>query len=140
LEIVTPSPLDDRGRELIESLLEDAPPLSPTALIHADPVPENFIADRSGHIWLVDWEYAGIGDPATDLAMLAMNCDLSDPAVAALVEAHGVCSYTTVLKLRPVVAAREALWCLAQLQVRGAEGDLIDYTDRCLARVGVVRR
>jgi thiamine kinase-like enzyme len=139
LEILAPSSLDESGRKLIETLLDAAPPLAPGALIHADPVPENFIADRSGRIWLVDWEYAGIGDPATDLAMLAMNCDLSDPAVAALVEAHGLCSHATVVKLRPVVAAREALWCLVQLQVRGAEGDLAAYTERCVARLGLVR-
>jgi thiamine kinase-like enzyme len=139
LEILIPSSLDESGRKLIKSLLDATPPLAPTALIHADPVPENFIEDRSGRIWLVDWEYAGIGDPATDLAMLAMNCDLPDPAVARLVEVHGLCSYATVLKLRSVVAAREALWCLVQVQVRGAEGDLIDYTERCLARLGLVR-
>lgn len=139
LEILAPSSLDESGRKLIKSLVDVAPPLAPVALIHADPVPENFIEDRSGRIWLVDWEYAGIGAPATDLAMLAMNCDLSNPDVAALVEAHELCSYDTVLKVRPVVAVREALWCLVQLQVRGAEGDLIDYTERCLARLGLVR-
>ena len=64
---------------------------------------------------------------------------LSEPTVSALVEAHGLCSYALVLKLRRAVAAREALWCLVQLQVRGAEGDLIDYTDRCLARLGMLR-
>ena len=138
LNLLDVSVLGDAGRSQIQTLLDQAPPLVSTALIHADPMPENFI-EAGERLWLVDWEYAGLGDPATDLAMVAMNCDLDTSATAALVEAHGLCSHHSVLRLRPVVGAREALWCLLQLQIRGPEGDLADYSVRCLARIGLTR-
>jgi thiamine kinase-like enzyme len=138
LEQLNPSALGAAERRHVTALLAQAPRLTAAALIHADPVPENVIA-AGERLWLVDWEYAGLGDPATDLAMLAMNCDLERPAIETLVAAHGFCALDTVLALRPVVAAREALWCLMQIQLRGPEGDLADYASRCLARIGLTR-
>ncbi|MCI0362571.1 MAG: phosphotransferase family protein [Phycisphaerales bacterium] len=140
LDLLEVSALGESQRRQIMALLDQVPPLASTALIHADPVPENFIEDEIRRLWLVDWEYAGLGDPATDLAMLAMNCDLEQSAVATLVEAHGLCSCASVLQLRPVVAAREALWCLVQLQLRGPEGDLAKYAARCLGRLELKRQ
>lgn len=35
---------------------------------HNDLVPENFIKDENGRIYLIDWEYSGKNDPAWDLA------------------------------------------------------------------------
>ena len=42
-------------------------------LCHNDPYHLNFLDD--GHLWLIDWEYAGMGDPMYDLAGIALNLD-----------------------------------------------------------------
>lgn len=44
---------------------------------HNDTVPENFIKDNSGRIYLIDWEYSGSNDPMWDLAAHILECDFS---------------------------------------------------------------
>lgn len=48
-------------------------------LCHGDPTPGNFIAGTDGTLRLIDWEYAGLGPPAFDLAGLAVGAGL-DPS------------------------------------------------------------
>lgn len=45
-------------------------------LCHNDPTPGNFIAAADGSLRLIDWEYAGLGHPAFDLAGLALGAGL----------------------------------------------------------------
>ncbi|KPI10197.1 aminoglycoside phosphotransferase [Actinobacteria bacterium OK074] len=40
----------------------------PFCLLHADLHRENFILDRDGKLWVIDWELAMFGDPLYDLA------------------------------------------------------------------------
>ncbi|MEV5434942.1 phosphotransferase [Streptomyces sp. NPDC052682] len=40
----------------------------PFCLLHADLHRENFIVDRRGRLWTIDWELAMLGDPLYDLA------------------------------------------------------------------------
>ena len=37
---------------------------------HIDLVPENFIEDKNGRVYLIDWEYSSMNDPMWDLAAL----------------------------------------------------------------------
>jgi thiamine kinase-like enzyme len=54
----------------IRKQLEDFPvPLAPC---HCDPLAENFLDDGT-RMWLVDWEYSGMNDPAWDLADLSVE-------------------------------------------------------------------
>jgi aminoglycoside phosphotransferase len=48
-----------------------------TALCHHDVHAQNLLVDPAGRLWLVDWEYAGLGDPVFDLASCASLLDLS---------------------------------------------------------------
>jgi thiamine kinase len=57
-----------RAREVFARLR--AADTSPV-LCHHDLNPLNLLRDRDGRLWLVDWEYAGLGDPAIDLASFA---------------------------------------------------------------------
>jgi thiamine kinase len=55
-------------------------PLGPgrmQALCHHDAHAQNMVFDPSGRLWLVDWEYAGLGDPLFDLASCASQLQLS---------------------------------------------------------------
>jgi hypothetical protein len=40
----------------------------PFSLLHGDLHRENFIIDRAGDLWVIDWELARVGDPVYDLA------------------------------------------------------------------------
>ena len=40
---------------------------------HIDLVPENFIEDETGRIYLIDWEYSAMNDPMWDLAALFLE-------------------------------------------------------------------
>ena len=44
---------------------------------HNDLLAANFIAGEQ-HLWIVDWEYAGMGDRYFDLANFAVNNELDD--------------------------------------------------------------
>jgi thiamine kinase-like enzyme len=46
-------------------------------LCHHDVHAQNLVTDRAGRLWLVDWEYAGLGDPVFDLASCASQLELS---------------------------------------------------------------
>jgi thiamine kinase-like enzyme len=56
-------------------------------LCHNDLGRGNFIDDGT-QLWLIDWEYAGVGDPYYDLAFIAHNNRLSPEEEAELVQAY----------------------------------------------------
>lgn len=133
---LAPGTLPPAQRARLEAILDSAPACALRGLIHTDLIPENFIDDGQA-MWLIDWEYAGLGDPATDLANLAMNFALDEAALARAVARHGGVDRTMVEALKDAVVVREALWCLIQIQAEGVRGDLADYTRLCLGRLGV---
>lgn len=128
--------LPDPDRRRIESILAAAPAGRRTSLIHTDLIPENFIDDGE-RLWLVDWEYAGLGDPATDLANVAMNFSFDGAARRESVAIHGGVALEDVEALAEAVIAREALWCLTQIHAGGYRGDLAAYARLCLGRLGI---
>ena len=74
-------------------MLETARRLSPTiapytpALCHNDLLPANILDDNE-RIWIVDWEYAGMGNPLFDLAGVSANCCYSEEQEIALLESY----------------------------------------------------
>jgi thiamine kinase len=46
-------------------------------LCHMDPNPNNWIIDTD-NIYLIDWEYAAIGNPAWDIAVFCDSCNLTN--------------------------------------------------------------
>ncbi len=44
---------------------------------HNDPLPENWIV-KDGRIYLIDWEYGGVGDPLMDVAAFSLEVGLSE--------------------------------------------------------------
>ncbi len=84
---------------------------------------------------LVDWEYAGRGDPAVDVASVILHFGLDPRQAALFVVSHGAVALATVQALQPVLALREALWCAVQAHFVGVRGDLADYTEMCWRRL-----
>jgi thiamine kinase len=58
------------------------------ALCHHDVHAQNLVTDRAGRLWLVDWEYAGLGDPVFDLASCASQLQLSAGSTGLLCDVY----------------------------------------------------
>lgn len=99
---------------------------SPARPCHNDLWGPNLI-DDGVRVWIVDWEYAGMGDVYFDLANFAMHHAPSDALDEALLLAYsGEASDAAFarLKLLKIVAElREALWYLAALVLPTATAD-----------------
>ena len=54
--------------------IADSTPVS----CHNDPLCENWVMGRTGKLYLIDWEYAGMNDAMWDLADLSIESGLSD--------------------------------------------------------------
>jgi thiamine kinase-like enzyme len=58
------------------------------ALCHHDIHAQNIVTDRADRLWLVDWEYAGSGDPVFDLASCASQLELSAASTGLLCDEY----------------------------------------------------
>lgn len=86
-------------------------PAVPLVLCHHDLHPGNLLGDRP---WLVDWEYAALGDPAFELALCWVTNDLDSAAGAQLLTAYqvagGQVASERVALLLPVARLLVLLW------------------------------
>jgi thiamine kinase-like enzyme len=96
----------------------------PLAPCHNDLLPANFIHDGT-RVWLVDWEYAGMGDPAFDLANFAVNNGL--PIAEDDPPAH--------ILMRFMSDFREAMWGAAQQRLSSLDFDFAGYTAQHFERL-----
>lgn len=119
-----------------------AAPLEPRPC-HNDLLNANFIDDGT-RIRIVDWEYAGMGDPFFDLGNFSVNHDLSPDDDAALLAAYdgvpGVPRPGRLARLtlmRVVSDFREAMWAVLQQGISQLDVDFVayagDHFDRLLA-------
>lgn len=58
------------------------------ALCHHDVHAQNLVTDPAGRLWLVDWEYAGLGDAVFDLASCASQLQLSAASTGLLCDEY----------------------------------------------------
>ncbi len=123
-------------RRRVLEILQHAPKLEARVLVHGDLIPENVIV-RDDVPVLVDWEYAGLGDPLVDLAMVGVHFALPERKRQHFVSSYGDIDPEALARLMPAIAAREAVWCATQTHFVGIAGDLEDYTRLCWDRIGV---
>lgn len=57
-------------------------------LCHIDANPDNFVFDRAGQLYLIDWEYAGMQDPHIDIAMFAIYAMYDQEQLDRLIDAY----------------------------------------------------
>jgi thiamine kinase-like enzyme len=100
---------------------------------HNDLLGGNIIrAERDGRMMIVDWEYAGIGDPRFDLGNLSVNNDFDEATDERLLAAYYARPPSdgdrAALKLARVLSdAREAAWGVVQGYVSELDFDFDGY-------------
>ena len=111
-------------------------PLSPC---HNDLLNANFI--RAGkRIWIVDWEYAGMGDRFFDLANFSVNHELSEAESAELLRAYFGDVREEDLRaltlMRFMSDFREAMWGVVQQGLSELDFDFAAYAATHFERLG----
>lgn len=81
------------------------------ALCHIDANPDNFIFSKN-HLYLIDWEYAGMQDPDIDIAMFAIYAMYDQQKIDKLIQFyyHNQCDLLTKQKIYAYIAACGLLW------------------------------
>ncbi len=81
---------------------------------HNDLVPENFIRDHKGRMYLIDWEYSGKNDPMWDLAAHLLECEFTPQAERLFLECYfqGEISAADREKLLIYKMCQDILWSL----------------------------
>jgi thiamine kinase-like enzyme len=131
------------GRRIELACLADPVELRPC---HNDLLNANFI-DDGARIRIVDWEYAGMGDPYFDLGNFSVNHDLGpDDDANLLGEYAGAVAIPRLARLtvmRVVSDFREAMWGVLQQGISTLDVDFVAYAgehfDRLLANAGSAR-
>ncbi len=108
-------------------------------LCHNDLLAANFLRSPDQRLWLVDWEYAGMGMGLFDLANFSANQELSARLEERLIaayygELHGG-RLAGLRLLRVMSDLREALWGYVQTQISSIAFDFEAYGERFLTRV-----
>ncbi len=97
---------------------------------HNDLLTANFLDDGE-RLWIVDWEYAAMGDIFFDLGNFAAHHQLSDAAQDTLLDAYS--GRVTVgararLRLMKIISdLREAMWAMVQVAISELEYDFGVY-------------
>jgi len=129
-----------RAHELadrIEASFSSAP--SPLTTCHNDLLNANFLRDGD-HIWIVDYEYAGMGDVFFDLGNLAVNNGLDEAAQERLLQHYFLGDVRDRHRARLALMTlmsdfREAMWGVVQQAISMLDVDYVDYAGRHLSRM-----
>jgi thiamine kinase-like enzyme len=107
---------------------------TPLRPCHNDLLSANFI-DGGDRLWLVDWEYAGMGDPFFDLGNFAVNNDLAEDGENALLVAYGSDDGDALVLMRFMSDFREAMWGVVQLAISELDFDFRAYAEEHFERL-----
>jgi thiamine kinase-like enzyme len=123
------------GRRIEVACLANPVELRPC---HNDLLNANFIDDGE-RIRIVDWEYAGMGDPFFDLGNFSINHGLTPDEDAHLLAAYGEGGRTDHLArltlMRVVSDFREAMWGVLQQGISTLDVDFVAYADEHFDRL-----
>ena len=125
------------GRRIERALLDAPLELRPC---HNDLLNANFIDDGE-RIRIVDWEYAGMGDPFFDLGNFSTNHELTPDEEVILLAAYDQSELPAAarlarLKLMRVVSDfREAMWGVLQQGISTLDVDFVAYADEHFGRL-----
>ena len=117
-----------------EAALEKSP-FTPR-LCHNDLLNANFLDD--GQIRILDWEYAGMGDPVFDLANFSVHHEFTDEQDRWLLESYfgevTSANWARLKLLKIISDFREAMWAMVQIGISKLDFDFRKYVDTYFAR------
>jgi thiamine kinase-like enzyme len=122
---------------LMARIEEALGPVQQSKPCHNDLLASNFI-DDGATIWIIDWEYAGMGDPFFDLGNFAVNQSLDAEGCELLLhyyfgEARGAdIAHLHLMRLGSDL--RESFWGFLQLGVSELDFDYREYAHHHLNR------
>jgi thiamine kinase-like enzyme len=122
--VAIPPEYDDACREAVR--IEAARAGVPVVPCHNDLLALNFI-DDGRRTWIVDWEYAGMGDAYFDLANFAVNNELDEDGERALLAAYGGGEPEALTVMRFMSDFREAMWGVVQQGISELDVDFVAY-------------
>jgi len=107
-------------------------------LCHNDLLNANFL-EEDGHLRIVDWEYAGMGDAFFDLANFSTNHDLAEDDDRLLLRCYfgevRERDFARLRLMRIMSDFREAMWGVVQQGLKTTEADYTTYADGFFARL-----
>jgi thiamine kinase-like enzyme len=123
----------------IHGALDPAQPEYAPVPCHNDLLPANFIHDGE-RVWIIDWEYAGMGNRYFDLANLSVNNGLNEAGDEWLLECYWgePCTrrrLATVRLMRIMSDFREAMWGVVQSAISELDFDFANYAQEHFERV-----
>ena len=128
-------PAHERIRRIEVAFLRNPVEMRPC---HNDLLNANFIDDGE-RVRIVDWEYAGMGDPFFDLGNFSVNLGLSaaeDSALLSAYEGEARPERLARLRLMRVVSDfREAMWGVLQQAISTLDVDFVAYADHHFGRL-----
>lgn len=120
----------------IEEAFANAP--VPACPCHNDLLADNFLLGEDG-FWLVDYEYAGMGDPFFDLGNLSINNGLSEGSqeqLLTLMFDEVTDGHRARLQLMRIMSDfREAMWGVVQQALSTLDIDYVAYAERHFERL-----
>ena len=132
----------DQALEEAQRLEEETGPFAPT-FCHNDLAAENWIYDGT-KMWLIDWEYAGIGNPMFELACLSGHCFLTTEMEKELIrcyQGHYTDETMRKLKMFKVVSLlRGVCWGLIETAISDLNVDYHQYAADKLEAYYVARK
>ncbi len=131
------------GRRIELAFLSNPLELRPC---HNDLLNANFI-DDGARIRIIDWEYAGMGDPFFDLGNFSINHELTPDEDEILLAAYDgdvrPARLARLTLMRVVSDFREAMWGVLQQGISSLDVDFVAYAassfDRLLANAATAR-
>lgn len=113
-------PLQAPMNRLMDKVWQEYPP---SCCCHNDLVVENILCCEN-RLFLLDWEYAALGDPYFDLAALALNFNMDERQIQVLLGAYQGCIDASaeqhLRSSKAIYLYLELLWYQLQGSLRGA--------------------
>jgi thiamine kinase-like enzyme len=123
------------GRRIEGAFLADPLDLRPC---HNDLLNANFI-DDGARIRIIDWEYAGMGDPFFDLGNFSINHELTEAQDRILLAAYDgevrPARLARLTLMRVVSEFREAMWGVLQQGISTLDVDFVGYASSRFERL-----
>jgi len=123
------------GRRIEGAFLANPVELRPC---HNDLLNANFIDDGT-RIRIIDWEYAGMGDPFFDLGNFSINHELTEEQDRILLAAYDgeirAPRLARVILMRVVSDFREAMWGVLQQGISTLDVDFVGYASSRFERL-----